>query len=60
MNKKMLPRVILLQLFLLSSCAVNHSVIRTSSSADGTTRIESNRAIQVGNSGAQTMHRGTE
>ncbi len=60
MNKKMLSRVVLLQLFLLTSCAVNHSVIRTSSSADGTTRFESSRAIQVGDAGAQTTRSTTE
>lgn len=60
MNKNRLSRVILLQLFLLTSCAVNHSVIRTSSNADGTTRIESSRAIQVGDVSAHTINSGTE
>lgn len=55
MNKKMLSRVILLQLFLLTSCAVNHSVIRTSSSTNGTTRFESSRAVQVGDTGVQKI-----
>lgn len=55
MNKKMLPCLMLLPLFLLTSCAVNHSVIRTSSSADRTTRFESSRVIQVGDAGVQTI-----
>lgn len=60
MNKRMLPRVILLQLFLLTSCAVNHSVIRTSASADGTTRFESSRAIQLGDAGTQAITRAAD
>ncbi len=55
MNKKMHLPVIVLQLLLLSSCAVNHSVIKSSSSADRTTRVESSRVIQVGDAGAKSL-----
>ncbi|WP_312454428.1 hypothetical protein [Pseudescherichia sp.] len=55
MNKTTLSGLMLLQLLMLNSCAVNHSVIKASLRSDRVTHFESSHVNQIDNTGAQKV-----